>query len=167
MNEPYCSVPAVKKDARDCPRCGKRGSSVERLTVAALTTGIVPANQRYWLCRRRDCEAVYFGEDATVITAADMTVAPGFKSKATDALVCYCFQHRRGDLEAELAAGGETTISDRISAEVRKGNCACEVRNPSGKCCLGEVQRATEEIRARLRDVLEPGRASPAAQGKA
>lgn len=141
-------MPAVNKQARDCPWCGVRGHNVDRLTVAALTTGVVPANQRYWLCRQLACEAVYFGEDATVITAADMTVAPGFKSKAAEALVCYCFRHRRGDLEAELAAGSETTIPDRITAEVQAGNCACEVRNPSGKCCLGEVQRVIQEIRA-------------------
>lgn len=166
-SESCCFVPAVNREVRDCPRCGERGQSVERLTVAALTTGIAPVNQRYWLCRELACEAVYFGEDATVITAAAMTVAPGFKSKASDALVCYCFQHRRGDLEAELAAGGETTIPSRISAEVKAGNCACEVRNPSGKCCLGEVQRAAQEIRVRLGALLEPasrGRAAPAAE---
>lgn len=152
----------MKKDVRDCPRCGERGQSVDRLTVAALTTGIAPADQRYWLCRQLACEVVYFGEDATVIMAADMTVAPGFKSKAPEALVCYCFQHRRGDLEAELAAGGETTIPKRISAEVEAGNCACEVRNPSGKCCLGEVQRVSQEIRDTLRAVHQvPARENP------
>lgn len=135
---------------RDCPRCGGRGQSVDRFTVAALTIGVVPANQRYWLCRRPACDVVYFGEDATVITAVQMTVAPGFKSKAREALVCYCFQHRRGDIEAELLAEGRTSIPDRIAAEVEAGNCACEVRNPSGKCCLGEVAAAIREIGAAL-----------------
>ena len=150
MSESCCSTPAVRNEARDCPRCGRRGQSVDRLTVAALTSGIVPPSQRYWLCRELECEAVYFGEDGTVITASDLNVAPGLKSKAPEALVCYCFQHRRGDIEAELVADGETTIPDRITAEVKAGNCACEVRNPSGKCCLGGVRKATQEIGAEL-----------------
>lgn len=149
MGETCCAAPAAKKAPGRCPRCGQRGKSVARLTTAALTRGIAPANQHFWLCRERACEAVYFGEDATVVTATDMTVAPGFKSTAPDALVCYCFQYRRGDIEAELAAGGDTTIPSRISSEVEAGNCACEVRNPSGKCCLGDVHRVIQEARAR------------------
>jgi mercuric ion transport protein len=31
-----------------------------------------------------------------------------------------------------------------ITAEVKAGNCACEVKNPSGKCCLGEIARAAQ-----------------------
>ncbi len=150
MNESCCSTPAAGVAPHDCPRCGTRGTSVERLTVAALTKGIVPRNQRYWLCRQLECETVYFGEDETVVTATNMNTAPGFKSKSPQALVCYCFQYRRRDIEAELVADREAVIPEHITAEVRAGNCACEVRNPSGKCCLGEVQVAMEEIRTGL-----------------
>ncbi len=153
MTESCCSTPAVQNDARDCPRCGSRGQSVERLTVAALSAGIIPLNQRYWLCRELECEAVYFGEDGAVVTASDLNVVPGLKSKDQEALVCYCFQHRRGDIEAELVANGETTIPDRITVEVKAGNCTCEVRNPAGKCCLGDVQKAIQEISAALGEV--------------
>lgn len=117
-------------------------------------SGVVPLRQGYWLCREPECDAVYFGEDATVLTASDMNVAPGFKSKSPDALVCYCFQHRRRDIEAELVAEGRTSIPDRITAEVKAGNCACEVRNPSGKCCLGDVQVAVQEISAELGSMM-------------
>ena len=85
-----------------------------------------------------------------MIGAADMNVAPGFKSRSSEALVCYCFQYRRGDIAAELQATGRTSIADRIAAEVQADNCACEVRNPSGKCCLGEVHKAIQEISAEL-----------------
>ena len=115
-----------------------------------MMSGVVPPNQTYWLCPELECGAVYFGEDATVLTKTDMNVSPGIKSKSREALVCYCFQHRRGDIEAELLADGQPSILDRITAEVKAGNCACEVRNPSGKCCLGDVQKAMQEIRTEL-----------------
>jgi len=77
-------------------------------------------------------------------------VAPGFKSKSPEALVCYCFQHRRHDIEADLLADGRTSIPVRITAEVKAGNCACEVRNASGRCCFGDVQKAIQEINLEL-----------------
>ncbi len=147
----------ARSEPRGCPRCGTRGQSVDRLTVAAMMSGVVPPNQSYWLCREPGCEVVYSGEDATVLTAADMNVAPGFKSRAREALVCYCFQHRRGDIAAELQAAGRTSIADRIAAEVEADNCACEVRNPSGKCCLGDVRNAIQEISAELSVELSVG----------
>jgi hypothetical protein len=75
-----------------------------------------------------------------------MNVTPGFKSSSPEALVCYCFQYRRGDIEAVLAAEGRTSIPDRIAAEIKAGNCACEVRNPSGRCCLGDVNETIREL---------------------
>jgi hypothetical protein len=45
----------------------------------------------------------------------------------------------------EITATGRSTIAERISAEVKAGNCACEVKNPSGKCCLGSVTRVTQD----------------------
>jgi hypothetical protein len=29
--------------------------------------------------------------------------------------------------------------------EVKAGNCACEMKNPSGKCCLGDVTRTVRD----------------------
>jgi len=37
---------------------------------------------------------------------------------------------------------GESTLAKRIKVEVEAGHCACAVKNPSGKCCLGEVTQA-------------------------
>jgi len=30
---------------------------------------------------------------------------------------------------------------------VKAGRCACEVKNPSGACCLGEVNKAVKDAR--------------------
>lgn len=83
-------------------------------------------------------------------TTASINDGPGSESTSPDELVCYCFHHRRSDIKAELVERGRTSIPDRIAAELKAGNCACAVRNPSGKCCLGDVQKAIQEIRAEL-----------------
>ena len=69
----------------------------------------------------------------------------GVKETADPIPVCYCFGFTRGDIHDEIAETGGSTIAERISAEVKAGNCACEVKNPSGKCCLGSVTRVTQD----------------------
>lgn len=58
-------------------------------------------------------------------------------------LVCYCFQFRRDEVEVEARAGSDRIFA-AIRAQVLAGNCACGLRNPSGKCCLPEVRAILE-----------------------
>ncbi len=54
--------------------------------------------------------------------------------------------HSADQLAQQLgSSGGQCTIPARIAAEIRAGRCACAIKNPSGACCLGEVNRAVEE----------------------
>jgi len=151
MSDSCCSASQRPPVSRSCPASDFRGKPVEWLTVAALAARRVPPRQDFWLCEDSDCDVVYFGEDGTLLGTSDMRVIPSFKgSPSQNDLVCYCFLYSRQDIEDELKASGDTTIFERISAEVKAGNCACEVRNPSGKCCLGDVKRAIQETRERL-----------------
>jgi hypothetical protein len=40
----------------------------------------------------------------------------------------------------EIAASGKSTVVERIASEMKAGLCACEIRNPQGSCCLGNVK---------------------------
>ena len=53
-------------------------------------------------------------------------------------------------IREEIERTGWSTAGERICREVKAGTCECEIRNPSGRCCLGDV-RATEK---RFRDPL-------------
>lgn len=151
MSESCCSVSHKPNVTRSCPVSNFRSKPVEWLTVAALTTRDVPPRQHYWLCEDPDCDVVYFGEDGMLLETSEVRVVPSFKeSPGENDLVCYCFLYSRQDIEDELRTSGDTTIFDRITAEVKAGNCACEVRNPAGKCCLGAVKKAIHEAREKL-----------------
>ena len=63
-------------------------------------------------------------------------------------LVCYCFGVGRSDLARAAAAGDPEAPLRRIVAEVRAGRCACEVKNPAGHCCLGELRREIDALGA-------------------
>ncbi len=148
MSESCCSTSHRPPDTRSCPVSDFRSKPVEWSTVAALAVRSVPRRQTFWLCEDSDCDVVYFGEDGTLLETSDVRMIPSFKGgPSQNDLVCYCFLYSRQDIEDELKASGETTIFERISAEVKAENCACEVRNPSGKCCLGVVKRAIQKTR--------------------
>jgi hypothetical protein len=149
VSDACCELPRVPAESGECPESGAAGKPVDWLTVAALVEGHVPPRQDFWLCRDPDCAVVYFGEQGSLLTAEDLRVAPGFKN-GSSGLVCYCFSHHRDDIARDLSERGETSILESIKKEVQAGNCACEVRNPAGKCCLGEVQRAISELSAEL-----------------
>ncbi len=64
--------------------------------------------------------------------------------------VCYCFAVTEADLRREIAETGRSTAAAEITEHVRAGRCACEVKNPQGSCCLGNVARAIREAMTTL-----------------
>lgn len=133
-----------------CPGCGHRGQSVERGTVAALVLGPVPVRQSFWLCRNRECEVAYFGDAGARLRVSELRFLPALKSESPEALVCYCFLHRRSEIASELRSSGVCALVERIAAKVSSRECACEVRHPSGQCCLGEINAEIHRLRERL-----------------
>lgn len=53
--------------------------------------------------------------------------------------MCYCFEVTEADIGREIAATGASTAMDKITTHVKAGRCACEIKNPQGTCCLGNV----------------------------
>ncbi len=79
---------------------------------------------------------------------ADVKVRVGLKEREDPIPLCYCFGYDREDVRRDIEAHGKSEVPDRIKAEVQAGFCACEVKNPSGNCCLGDVNRAVKELQA-------------------
>jgi len=136
--------------ATQCPACEQGGAAVDRITLKALLTadGLrrgIPEHPRY--CATPDCPIVYFDADGSVtFTEADLVV-PVYAKHPNDPKmpVCYCFRvHREAMLDRERAH----ELRKMVAAEVKAGNCACEVRNPKGECCLGDlvqIERDSEQ----------------------
>ncbi len=145
-----CSVKATASPAAvmSCPECGSRSKRVDVLTVKSvvrqLAFGMAPA--QYYFCEAPACDVVYFPSNTQAPTfhRGDLLVRVGLKEKHDPIPVCYCFGVSRRDIEDEVQRSGKSTMAERIKAEVKAGNCACEVKNPSGKCCLGDVVRAEQ-----------------------
>ncbi len=132
-----------------CPLSGTRSKQVDTLTVKSLVRHLrfgAPTAQ-YYFCEDSNCDVVYFPwqPDAPTFRKSELLVPVGVKEKSDPIPVCYCFGVTRKDIEEEIWETGKSTFAQRIKAEVQRGNCACEVKNPSGKCCLGNVTHAVQE----------------------
>ena len=85
--------------------------------------------QGYYFCNDQDCDLVYFGEDGIIINKSELRTKI-FSKEKPDALVCHCFGI------SMLDAINNPEIKDFVIQQTKAGNCSCETRNPTGRCCL-------------------------------
>lgn len=134
-----------------CPRCGQSGQPVPPRTIKhqvrpEFLTAV--EDGPFSFCRSAPCDAVYFNGRGLVLTKADVRQRLGLKETEDPVPICYCFGFTERMVMEELRTTGDCTIPQRIAAEVKAGNCACEIRNPQGSCCLGNVTAAVKRLRA-------------------
>lgn len=131
--------------------CGEQGKPVSLKTVLAMLRPeflekALDGDYRY--CAARECPIVYFEAQGTrVFTIDDLRIVVGVKRSKDPIPVCYCFGFDESHLRKEILQTGTTTIPEKISRLVREGLCACDVRNPSGLCCLGEVNKVVNRLK--------------------
>ena len=141
----------LPSDARlACRNCGGESRTLTRKTVLLM---LKPecfdrmGDSEYRFCASPECRVAYFAEDGEArVTIDDVRVHVGLKEPKDPIPLCYCFGFDERDVREEIRATGKTSIPQRILALIRRGMCACVERNPSGACCLGEVNRAVKRL---------------------
>ncbi|MCM2257574.1 MAG: (2Fe-2S)-binding protein [Vicinamibacteria bacterium] len=111
------------------------------MTVQALArpgSVPVPSGPALRFCAVAACPVVYFGPGFR-LDRQHLRVPVFQKEPAGDRIVCYCFGITESTLRREQAELGGSPSEERIRGEVRAGRCACEIENPQGTCCLGNV----------------------------
>jgi hypothetical protein len=138
---PKLSRPAIT--AGPCPTCGRPGKPVQGQTVKSLLAISlrVVREVQYYFCRTRDCAVVYFsGDGQQLFLMRDLRERVYQKEpEAAPVQVCYCFDYRVGALSAASSAERDEFIAE-INAGIQADQCACDLRNPQGSCCLGNVR---------------------------
>lgn len=143
-----CDLPAQNLErphraTNGCPVCGIKGKPVQGQTVKALLAVSLRAVQdvAYLFCRTQTCPVVYFSLDGeqTFSTAQVRERVYQKEPDSDEVLVCYCFQHRVGEIRTAAPAVQAAIVED-INIGINAGQCACDLRNPQGACCLGNVR---------------------------
>jgi hypothetical protein len=122
---------------------------VELQTVKAMLTesalGRVTSSIHRF-CPDPECDVVYFADDGQRYSKADVRVAVWHKQRAGERTVCYCFGENEADIAAEIETRGKSDAVQRVRAHIQAGRCACDVRNPRGVCCLGDLAAAVTRV---------------------
>lgn len=149
MTDPECcaSPPSVTST---CPSCDTTGKAVPLVTLKALLTPAALATldpgAAHRFCPDGGCDVVYFSP-TRIYGQADIKVAVYQKDEHGTTPVCYCFGHTRADLEMAVLEGRVEAVTQSIQAHIKAGRCGCELNNPQGRCCLGNVNRALATLR--------------------
>ena len=132
-------------ESRTCPRCGSAGRSIQLITVKSLLTA--RALERLTLnehrfCATPDCEVVYFSEE-TLFGREDVSSTRVFR-RSLQAAAWSAIASRSQRMTP-------TPRPNRVSGtHVQAGRCACELRNPEGRCCLGNLRAVTRVTAAEV-----------------
>lgn len=127
----------------ECPISKTPSRKVQKRTLEHLLkpekVGSIQ-NVQYYYCADSNCHVVYFSnENVPSFTIDDIAVKVLSKDAGDDVNVCYCFNWTRARIKEEITTSGHSTASLQIAKEVKAGNCTCDIKNPKGECCLGDV----------------------------
>lgn len=111
-----------------CPVSGTPGKPVELRTV--------------------ECDVVYFTPAGGTYATGDLRVPVWQKEPPGGRVLCYCFGENEAGICNEIRETGTSQVVERVRAHIEAGRCACEVRNPRGACCLGDVSAVVRRIAA-------------------
>lgn len=137
MMSECCTVKDNKSSApKDavCPANGKRYKQVKLKTILHHVTHPwcrTFSQQAYYYCDDPECEVVYFGEDRSTINSDDMRI----DSQTRKNTICYCF-----DVSSDDLADNREKCKAFVVEQTKHSTCDCEIRNPSGKCCLKDFK---------------------------
>ncbi len=135
-----------------CPTNGKIGRAVSTQTVKAMLnlplSALRPVDYRF--CSDPDCPTVYYSADGLQTFDESLLREKVYQKHLydPDVFACYCFRHSRGSIQREIGDQGRSTVLEDINAGIQAGQCACDIRNPQGSCCLGNVRALVNTLTA-------------------
>jgi hypothetical protein len=130
---------------RCCPDNGLEGTEVSAKTISHHLKQAwqwKDEGVRYFFCADPDCDVVYFGDDDSIITKAQLRTTVGVKETSNDAPACYCFGISKAD------AINDPGIREYVMSQTKHAQCSCDVSNPSGRCCLKDFPRSGKQLQS-------------------
>ena len=148
-SEHCCDLPEIREDSK-FKECGNNGRPVNEITLRNLVKSqkleAIKNLDGFHFCETPTCKVVYFNNEQQIyLQKKDVKVRVGIKETEDPIQVCYCFGWTREKIFDQIKQQGYSTAAQEIGAKVKAGECNCERNNPSGSCCLGEVNKVIKE----------------------
>ena len=123
-----------------CPECGSTCKSAGMLTLYHQVR--FPENQAlipdsYYFCPTKTCPVAYFSRTGNTVPKQYLK---SYQAIQND-MLCYCFDINADQYLSALKTKSGNAMKNFVVQRTKAGECACEIRNPSGQCCLADFKR--------------------------
>ena len=127
-----------------CPKCDKPCKSVAIRTLYHQirfpeNQGIAP--ESYYYCPLKNCSVGYFTLAGLIIPKHHLRTISNIEHNK----LCYCFDIDVSQYISALKDRNAEAIKNFVIKLTKSGDCACETRNPSGRCCLADFKKLEKE----------------------
>jgi hypothetical protein len=136
-----------------CNQCGETGRAVSRQMVVHHVKSEKLSSitdEEYKFCSSPNCAVVYYAASGQIYTVDDVRESVTSKTTGDARPLCYCFGFTEGFARQEIAQTGESSVFKQVSQFIKEKLCVCEIRNPSGVCCLGEINKTLKRLASQI-----------------
>ena len=130
-----CSSDCCSTDIKEgiCPVCKTKGHSVKGVTVKRFSKKTLNDYTGFYFCENGNCDVIYFKINVFTLKKKDINTLVGLKEGK--GLLCYCFNKT-----VEEVKENKEKVIEEIKKKIKELGCACEIKNPSGRCCLTDIK---------------------------
>lgn len=127
-----------------CKECGKTGLSVKEITLKNMiketVINTVLTLDGFYFCSNPLCDVVYFNNEKNYyFHKKDLKVRVGIKEKEEPKPICYCSGWTEKMILDEIKKYKKSLFLEELKKACKERRCECEIKNPSGRCCLPVV----------------------------
>ncbi|KAB7668901.1 putative iron-sulfur cluster-binding metallochaperone [Bacillus sp. B1-b2] len=137
----------TESNVRICRLCNCKGKKVQLITLKSLlkpsALETLSANENHYFCSTIDCNVVYFDANNKKYLTSDIKVPVHQKDESPRTPICYCFDWTKYKIKEYVK---KDLIVEHIRENIKENRCGCEVNNPQGSCCLGNVTAYIREL---------------------
>lgn len=133
-----------------CPSCNVKGKTVKIITLKSMlkpsSFETFNAKENHYFCSTKDCDVVYFNTNNKTYLVSDIKVPVHQKDDSATTPICYCFDWTKEKIKKYVKIGVTPNPVEHIRENIKENRCGCEVNNPQGSCCLGNVTKFINQL---------------------
>jgi len=133
-----------------CPSCKSKSRNIKVITLKSLLkpSALETLNGQitHYFCSSKDCDVVYFDINNKKYHVTEIKVAVYQKEDSSTTPICYCFDWTKEKIEKYINQELTPKPIEHIRENVKEYRCGCEVNNPQGSCCLGNVTKYIKSL---------------------
>lgn len=135
-----CCSNETCNSSKNCPECGSASKTVAFKTVLhqlKFPDVLNGVEGDYYFCSNSACSLAYFSLGLQKIYKKQLSVFDVTRAEK----LCYCFDVDKELYIQALAGNKAEEIKQFVVQRTQAKLCACEVKNPSGRCCLVDFKK--------------------------